>query len=63
VLISSGANAQPAFAVYGRPNDRSPWHGHAIQVLVLEPTGIAVVSQFMDTTLFSRFGLPLTALR
>jgi RNA polymerase sigma-70 factor (ECF subfamily) len=62
-LVPLRANAQPAFAVYGRRDDRSPWHGHAIQVLTLESTGIAAVSQFMDTTLFSRFGLPLTALR
>jgi RNA polymerase sigma-70 factor, ECF subfamily len=58
-LVALRANRQPAFAVYGRPDDRSPWQVHAIQVLTIDDAGVAVVSQFMDTALFSTFGLPL----
>jgi RNA polymerase sigma-70 factor, ECF subfamily len=59
-LVPLGANCQPAFAVYGRADDRSPWHAHSIQVLTIEDGGIAVVSHFMDEALFSTFGLPIT---
>ena len=59
-LVALRANRQPAFALYGRPDDRSPWHAHAIQVLTIEYAGIAVVSQFMDEALFSTFGLQIT---
>ncbi len=56
-LVAVGANRQPAFAVYGRHDDRTPWRAHAIHVLTVADGGIAVVSNFMDRELFTTFGL------
>jgi len=57
-LIATAANRQPAFALYGRGDDRSAWHAHAIHVLTLAGDGIAAVTNFMDRSLFETFGLP-----
>jgi RNA polymerase sigma-70 factor, ECF subfamily len=36
LLISTGANGQPAFAMYLRPDAGEPWAAHAIHLLTLE---------------------------
>jgi len=56
-LVPLRANHQPAFALYGRSEEGSAWHAHAIHVLTLRDAEIAVLSHFMDEALFSRFGI------
>lgn len=56
-LVGLRANHQPAFAIYSRSDEGSPWHAHAIHVLTLRDDEIAVLSHFMDETLFTTFGI------
>ncbi|MGH7727654.1 MAG: sigma-70 family RNA polymerase sigma factor [Vulcanimicrobiaceae bacterium] len=58
-LVPTGANGQPAFAVYGRDEGSSELHAHALHVLTLEENQILVLSNFMNTAIFSAFHLPL----
>ncbi|WP_159942359.1 MULTISPECIES: sigma-70 family RNA polymerase sigma factor [unclassified Nocardiopsis] len=59
VLVPTGANGQPAFALYMRGPDGAH-RAFGIQVLRLAPEGVAHVGMFFDTTLFRYFGLPDT---
>jgi RNA polymerase sigma-70 factor (ECF subfamily) len=62
-LVPTGANGQPAFAVYelsGGPD--AQWAAHSIHVLSLEWENIATIAMFVPPTgpdLFQVFGLPL----
>ena len=62
-LIPTGANRQPAFAAYSRPNASAPWVAHSIQVLTLGHVGISALTLFVkpeSPRLFEVFGLPRT---
>jgi RNA polymerase sigma-70 factor (ECF subfamily) len=62
-LVLTGANGQPAFAVYelsGGPDAR--WTAHSIHVLSLDEETISTITMFVPPTgpnLFKSFGLPL----
>jgi RNA polymerase sigma-70 factor (TIGR02960 family) len=59
-LIPTRANGQPAFARYLRDPYAGVAHAHGITVLTLDGTRIAQLTAFLDTGLFSRFGMPRT---
>ncbi|ADB29648.1 RNA polymerase, sigma-24 subunit, ECF subfamily [Kribbella flavida DSM 17836] len=61
LMVETGANGQPAFAVYLRGRDGA-FHGYAIQVLELNKAGISGVLAFHRPDLFPLFGLPVTRL-
>jgi RNA polymerase sigma-70 factor (ECF subfamily) len=52
------ANSQPAFGLYKRNPERDVYQAFAIQVLTIEEAQITDVTNFLNPTLFSRFGLP-----
>jgi RNA polymerase sigma-70 factor, ECF subfamily len=59
-LVPTGANAQPAFALY-RPDDRGArLEADGILVLTIRHGGIADITNFRDRRVFGRFGLPAT---
>jgi RNA polymerase sigma-70 factor (TIGR02960 family) len=59
-LVPTRANTQPAFGCY-RTDPHAPIaHGTGLVVLTLEGERIAAITQFMDTSILSRFGLPRT---
>ncbi|MBV9322048.1 MAG: nuclear transport factor 2 family protein, partial [Mycobacterium sp.] len=58
-LVTTGANRQPAVAEYRRDAD-GVLRAHSIHVLTTGSTGIAAITVFLDPTLFSVFGMPLT---
>lgn len=51
------ANGQPAFALYRR-SVSGRYEAHAVLVLTLTSSGIARMVSFLDSNLFSPFGLP-----
>jgi RNA polymerase sigma-70 factor (ECF subfamily) len=57
-LVATSANGCPAFGSYRRaePGIHEPW---CIQVLEISNGRITGLHNFLDTTLFARFGLPL----
>jgi RNA polymerase sigma-70 factor, ECF subfamily len=60
-LVPTGANGQPAFAVYEHGTD-ARWAAHSIHVLTLEHDTIVTLTAFVPPTgpqLFHAFGLPL----
>lgn len=57
-FVRTGANRQPAFAVYVPSAGGSEWEPLAIHVLTLREGAIAAVVAFLDTRLFAAFGLP-----
>ncbi len=60
-LMSTGANGQPAFAVYERTG--SQWAARSIHVLTLDQELISTITVFgppIGPILFQSFGLPLT---
>ncbi len=63
VMVPTSANAQPAVAEYRRNADNI-MEAHSIQVLTCRSgagtPGIAVMTVFLDPTLFAAFGLPPT---
>jgi RNA polymerase sigma-70 factor (ECF subfamily) len=59
-LVPTGANAQPAFAVYRLREEGGSPEAHAIQVLTVRQGAIAAITHFRDSRVFARFGLPLT---
>lgn len=63
-LVPTGANGQPAFAVYMRGGD-GLHRAFGIQVLDLAPggEGVAHAVMFFDTALYACFGLPATLSR
>ncbi len=56
-LVPTGANGQPAFAVYERGADGC-FAAHSVQVLTLARDGIAGVTAFVEPRLVPAFGLP-----
>jgi RNA polymerase sigma-70 factor (ECF subfamily) len=62
-LLPTGANGQPAFALYGRNVTGGPWSAHSIHVLTLDRDRIAALTLFVkpdSPRLFEAFGFPLT---
>jgi RNA polymerase sigma-70 factor (TIGR02960 family) len=59
-LIPTRANTQPAFATYRTDPDAPIAHATGLIVLTLEGEQIAAITQFLDTSLLSRFGFPRT---
>lgn len=59
-LVPTRANTQPAFGCYRTDPHASIAHGTGLVVLTLEGEEIAAITQFMDPSILSRFGLPLT---
>ncbi|MBC8136060.1 MAG: sigma-70 family RNA polymerase sigma factor [Fibrella sp.] len=57
-LVPTRSNGQPAFALYGRHREGSPWQAHAIHVLDLQDGKVGTVTHFMDPAMFALFGLP-----
>jgi hypothetical protein len=61
--MTTGANGQPAFALYSTKPGESIYRAHSIQVLELHGKSISVLTLFMKPPaleLFSQFGFPLT---
>jgi RNA polymerase sigma-70 factor (ECF subfamily) len=59
-LVATRANTQPAFGSY-RSDPHAPIaHATGLVVLTLEGERIGAVTQFLDTSLLARFGLPRT---
>jgi RNA polymerase sigma-70 factor (ECF subfamily) len=59
-LMPTRANTQPAFATY-RTDPHAPIaHATGLVVLTLEGERIAAITQFLDTSILSRFGFPRT---
>jgi RNA polymerase sigma-70 factor (ECF subfamily) len=57
-LIATRANSQPAFGCY-RADARAPIaHPTGLIVLTLEGDQIAAITNFVDTSVLPRFGLP-----
>jgi RNA polymerase sigma-70 factor (TIGR02960 family) len=59
-LIPTTANGQPAFGLYLIEERTSVAHAHGLVVLTCAGEKISVVTRFIDTGMFSRFGLPRT---
>jgi RNA polymerase sigma-70 factor (ECF subfamily) len=62
-LVPTGANGQPAFAVYARTAADAPFAAHSIHVLAIEDDRISTLTLFVPPTgprLFHDFGLPLS---
>jgi RNA polymerase sigma-70 factor (ECF subfamily) len=59
-LVATRANTQPAFGVY-RPDPHAPIaHARGLLVLTLAGDQITTITQFTDTSILPRFGLPRT---
>lgn len=56
-FMVSGANGQPAAAMYLRNPDTGVHEAFQLHVLDIKPGGISHVVAFMDPTLFDKFGL------
>jgi RNA polymerase sigma-70 factor (ECF subfamily) len=59
-LTPTRANTQPAFACYRTNADTPVAHATGLVVLTLQGEQIAAITQFMDPSILSRFGLPPT---
>jgi RNA polymerase sigma-70 factor (ECF subfamily) len=59
-LVPTRANTQPAFATYRTDAHAPIAHATGLVVLTLEGERIAAITQFMDTSILSRFGFPRT---
>jgi RNA polymerase sigma-70 factor (ECF subfamily) len=60
-LLPTGANRQPAFALYGRNLAGGPWTAHSLHVLTLDGDRIAAMTLFVkpdSPRLFEAFGFP-----
>jgi RNA polymerase sigma-70 factor (ECF subfamily) len=58
-MVPVAANGMPAFAQY-RVNPAGGYAAWSLQVLEISDGRIAHIHHFLDTKLFTRFGLPLT---
>jgi RNA polymerase sigma-70 factor (ECF subfamily) len=62
-LVATGANGQPAFALYNcKPGDPT-YRAHSIEVLEIQGHAISAVTKYLKPLapeLFAAFGLPLT---
>jgi RNA polymerase sigma-70 factor, ECF subfamily len=56
-LVPTTANGMPAFGQY-RVNPDGGWAPWSLQVIEMSEGEIVHIHHFLDTTLFSRFGLP-----
>lgn len=56
-FVITGANGQPAAAMYLRNPDTGVHEAFQVHVLDIKPGGISHVVAFMDPTLFEKFGL------
>jgi hypothetical protein len=59
-LTPTRANTQPAFATYRTDAHAPIAHATGLVVLTLEGGRIAAITQFLDPSILSRFGLPRT---
>ena len=59
-LVPTRANTQPAFGVYRTDAHAPIAHATGLVVLTLEGEQISAITQFMNTSILSRFGLPRT---
>jgi RNA polymerase sigma-70 factor (ECF subfamily) len=59
-LTPTRANTQPAFACYRTDARAQIAHATGLVVLTLQGEEIAAITQFMDPSIVSRFGLPAT---
>jgi RNA polymerase sigma-70 factor (TIGR02960 family) len=59
-LIPTRANTQPAFGCYRTDAHAPIAHATGLLVLTLEGDRIAAITNFIDTSVLSRFGLPRT---
>jgi RNA polymerase sigma-70 factor (ECF subfamily) len=59
-LVPTRANTQPAFGCYRTDAHAPIAHATGLVVLTLEGERIAAITQFMDPSILSRFGLPRT---
>ncbi len=59
-LVPTRANTQPAFATYRTDAHAPIAHATGLVVLTLEGERIAAITQFLDPSILSRFGLPRT---
>jgi RNA polymerase sigma-70 factor (ECF subfamily) len=57
--VPTGANGQPALAVYLR-RDGGAHRAHSIQVFTVTRSGVSRLVAFLDPDLFAAFGLPPT---
>src|SRR5215207_4454677 len=57
-LVPTGANRQPALAVYAPAGDGNSYQPFAIKVLTVNGGLIAAITGFVHPGLFGRFGLP-----
>ena len=57
-LVPTGANGQPAFALYSRTHDSAEFQAHSLQVLTLRDGKIEVLTNFRNAQLFAAFGFP-----
>ena len=59
-LVPTRANTQPAFACYRTDADSPIAHATGLVVLTVEREQIAAITQFLDPSILSRFGLSAT---
>ncbi|RWC69594.1 MAG: sigma-70 family RNA polymerase sigma factor [Mesorhizobium sp.] len=62
-LLPTGANGQPALALYGCTVAGGPWSAHSLHVLTLDRDRIAALTLFVkpdSPRLFQAFGFPLS---
>jgi len=62
-LVATGANGQPAFALYSRTPKDPTYRAHSIQVLDIQGDAICALTAYLKPLapeLFAEFGLPLT---
>jgi RNA polymerase sigma-70 factor (ECF subfamily) len=57
-LVTTGANGQPAVAVYRREAAGGSLRAHSIHVLTLDGPAVAATTVFLEPALFAAFGLP-----
>jgi RNA polymerase sigma-70 factor, ECF subfamily len=59
-LVPTGANGQPAFAVYRADRERRSFEAQGIEVLTVRQGAVAAITFFRIPRLVERFGLPAT---
>jgi RNA polymerase sigma-70 factor (ECF subfamily) len=59
-LIATSANQQPAFGLYSFDRKTSEFKAVAIDLIEFQGDAIARIDAFINSSLFPRFGLPLT---
>jgi RNA polymerase sigma-70 factor, ECF subfamily len=65
-LTATGANGQPAFALYACKPGEATFRAHSIQILEIRGDAIAALTMYtkpLGPPLFADFGLPLTSTR